>query len=95
MKTESGKQKAERGGVWGSLLWMDFRKLALTPWEREKVSQRSSGRTRSVVVRLNAVLPLPGGEGRGEGGRSTIFRRAISPQRFSISPRQRDAGGTL
>ena len=45
---------------------------ALSPGEREKVSQRSSNRARWVAVRLTAVLPLPGGEGRGEGERHAI-----------------------
>ena len=40
---------------------------ALSRWEREKVSQRSSSRTRFGLVRLNAVPPLLWGEGRGEG----------------------------
>ncbi len=41
---------------------------ALSLREREKVSQPSSSQARPVVVRLGAVLPLPQGEGRGEGG---------------------------
>ena len=43
---------------------------ALSPGEREKVSQRSSSRARSITVRRCAVLPLLGGEDRGEGGRA-------------------------
>jgi hypothetical protein len=40
---------------------------ALSLGEREKVIQRWTNRTRSQAVRLCAVLPLPLGEGRGEG----------------------------
>jgi hypothetical protein len=52
---------------------MDWLRLSLTPalsrWEREKISQRSSSQALSVVMGLNAGPPLPAGEGRGEGER--------------------------
>ena len=51
---------------------------ALSPREGEKVSQRSASRTHWIAVRLNAVLPLPGGEGRGEGGRETLRTDTLS-----------------
>ena len=68
---------------------MVLEKLALTPAlsrrERETVIQRSSSRARSILVRLDAVLPLPEGEGRGEGGRHdrpAAHFASISPFQF-------------
>ena len=59
--------------------------------EREKVSQRSSSRTRPARVQRDAVLPLLPGEGSGEG-------KAAAPSRKSqarLTKHQRDASGPL
>ncbi len=48
--------------------------LTLSRWEREQlpavfrfVSDRSANPVARILVRLRAILPLPAGEGRGEG----------------------------
>ena len=64
---------------------------ALSRREREKVSQRSSSRTRLARVQRDAVLPLLPGEGSGEG-------KAAAPSRKSqarLTKHQRDASGPL
>ena len=64
-----------------------LRRLSLTPalsrWEREQVSQRSSSRARWRAMRLNAVLPLPAGEGRGEGEHKTLRAHTLFHTSFA------------
>ena len=64
-----------------------LRKPALTPalstGERETVIQPHCYLARSIRRTLADFLPLPGGEGRGEGGRESIRARSLFPRQFA------------